>query len=490
VFALVFAASYALDHVQAPWAAEWRFRLAPALRILTMVVGVLVGLIVLFVLLVQRLTIFTTISTYGLFLGSAVMVLALSVMSGFEADLRHKILGTNAHVVITTPDHAFESYPDAGKKVAAVPGVTGVTPYITSEVMIASQSNLAGVILKGIDPATVGSVTDLEKNLDVGDLEWLSDPEKLRRAGSEPLKKRYFDDAPEAKKDGAPEAKKDGTDEKKEAPVLPLPKKALPGVIVGRELAKNLRVYVGDDVSIISPLGGIGPSGPIPKSKPFRVAGIFFSGMFEYDSKYIYVAIPAAQKFLGQEDEVTGLELKVQDPQRSERQVQAIDGVLGAGYEVRDWKDLNKSLFSALKLEKIAMFIVLCFIILVAAFSIVANGIMLVVEKGREIAILKSMGASDGSVLVVFLILGLYMGILGTAAGISTGIAACEALSHVGLSLDPDVYYITQLPVRLNPYEILSVVGAAIGIALGATLYPAWLAARLRPVEGLREGNH
>src|SRR5439155_6422767 len=177
--------------------------------------------------------------------------------------------------------------------------------------------------------------------------------------------------------------------DKDERPLPHKPRKALPGVIIGRELAKTLRLYLGDDVNLVSPLGGIGPSGPIPKSKPFRVAGIFFSGMFEYDSKYAYLAIPAAQKFLGQDDEVTGLELKLKDPERTEPTLNAIRASLGKGYEAQDWKELNRNLFSALKLEKIAMFIVLCFIILVAAFSIIANGIMLVVEKGREIAILK-----------------------------------------------------------------------------------------------------
>jgi lipoprotein-releasing system permease protein len=267
-------------------------------------------------------------------------------------------------------------------------------------------------------------------------------------------------------------------------------RRVVPGVIIGRELAKNLRLYLGDDVNIVSPLGGIGPNGMIPKSKPFRVAGIFFSGMFEYDSKYIYLSIPAAQKFLALDDEVTGLELKVADPDRTGPVLDQIRATLGAGYDVQDWQELNRNLFSALKLEKIAMFIVLCFIILVAAFSIIANGVMLVMEKGREIAILKSMGASDRAILVVFLLLGLSMGGLGTLAGVGVGVAACLALARWGLPLDSEVYYITKLPVRMNPYEIVAVVAAALVIALLATLYPAWIAARLRPVEGLREGNH
>ncbi len=210
--------------------------------------------------------------------------------------------------------------------------------------------------------------------------------------------------------------------------------------------------------------------------------------MFEYDSNYVYVALPDAQKFFAT-DEVTGLEIKITDADNSEPAVKDVSQALGPGFVVEDWKMLNRSLFSALKLEKIAMFIVLSFIILVSAFSIVANGIMLVLEKGREIAILKSMGASDGQVLRIFLLLGLYIGALGTFLGVAVGLLGCWALGRFGLPLDPEVYYITSLPVHLAWREVVAVMGAALGIALVATLYPAWLAARLRPVEGLREGN-
>jgi lipoprotein-releasing system permease protein len=187
--------------------------------------------------------------------------------------------------------------------------------------------------------------------------------------------------------------------------------------------------------------------------------------------------------------EVTGIELKVQDPERTEPVVAAVQQIVGKGYEVRDWKDLNRSLFSALKIEKILMFVLLCFIILVAAFSIIANGTMLVMEKGREVAILKSMGASDGAILVTFLLLGLFMGGLGTVTGIGVGIIGCLALAQFGIPLNSDVYYITTLPVKMNPYEIVAVFFAALAIALLATLYPAWMAARLRPVEGLRDAQ-
>jgi lipoprotein-releasing system permease protein len=488
VFIAATAISYALDHAHAiRWQelrADWRV----ALQNTKLVVLVLLVLVAAFIALVRRLTIFTTISTYGLFLGSGALVIVLSVMSGFEHDLRHKILGANAHIVVTTPDRAFTEFAALQKKLASIPGVVGVSPYLTNEVMISSQSNLSGVVLKAIDPGTVGQVTDLQRNIDVGDLNYLSDPEKLRGLGGPPLLNHDDDEAPAGALHFKPA---DGKGRPLPEPEKPLERRrVVPGVIIGRELAKNLRLYLGDDVNVVSPLGGIGPEGPIPKSKPFRVAGIFFSGMFEYDSKYIYMSIPAAQKFLGLEDEVTGIELKVKDPDRTEPIVAAIQRALGNGYDVQDWKELNRNLFSALKLEKIAMFIVLCFIILVAAFSIIANGIMLVMEKGREIAILKSMGASDRAILVVFLLLGLYMGGVGTLSGIGVGILACLALARWGLPLDPDVYYITQLPVTMNPFEIAAVFAAAVCIALIATMYPAWVAARLRPVDGLREGNH
>ncbi len=506
---LVMGTSYALDHTNARWALDLRLNYAVALRIAKLAAIVTFVLVEVFILLVRRLTIFTTISTYGLFLGSGALVIVLSVMSGFEADLRHKIVGTNAHIVVSNAEQSVSDWATLRDKLVKMPDVVGATPYISNEVMVASASNLSGVLVKGIDPATVGQVTDLQKNLDVGELEYLSNPDKLRDDTAVPLIKRFHDEEPfgdvdkkpdnkvDKKVDGAkkdtpePGAKKDTPEPtiKKEAPAIPT-RRVLPGVIVGRELARNLRLYVGDDINVVSPLGGIGPSGPIPKSKPFRVAGIFFTGMFEYDSKYLYMSVPAAQKFLDLDEDVTGIELKVKDPDKTERAVDAIRATLGPGYEVKDWKEINRNLFSALKLEKIAMFIVLCFIILVAAFSIIANGIMLVVEKGREIAILKSMGASDGTIMVIFLILGLYMGLLGTGAGIAIGILACLGLSHFGVSLDPDVYYITQLPVRMNPYEIVIVFVAAIAIALLATVYPALVAAGLRPVEGLREGNH
>ena len=400
--------------------------------------------------LIRRYTIFSSISTFGLFLGSAALVVVLSVMSGFEQDLKHKILGANAHILVTSPDRLFTDYQAVAEKLRRVAGVDSVMPYLSNEVMLSSQANLAGVLVKGIEPETAAQVTDLGRNMEQGKLDNLLHPESLRDLGSllnreerEEREERDPDAPTHADVDagagagpgpdagaGADARAHEAQGNKKKTtfvatdshgkPLTPLvgghaadaaggvfqrkARKVLPGILIGRELAKNLRIFLGDDVNVISPVGDIGPSGAMPKSRPFRIAGIFYSGMYEYDTKHVYMTIGAAQKFLSLDDEVTGLELRVRDIDATPDTVAAIERLLGdPAYEVKDWQELNKKLFSALKVEKIAMFIVLCFVILVAGFSIVANGIMLVSEKEQEIAILKAMGATDASVLKTFL---------------------------------------------------------------------------------------
>lgn len=496
IIGLLLAATWAA----LPWlAAQHSPRMLEMRGQLTQILqGVRIGLILLFVIvtyvtiLICRLTIFTTINITGLFVASAAMVIVLSIMSGFENDLKRKILGNNAHIVVkrsATTNDPFTDYVKMRDQIAHLPGVVGATPYLTNEVMISSQSNLSGVIVKGIDPATVGQVTDLVKNIfaPATGLEYLLHPDELVGVMGPSL----FDDDDKTLQEKKPDAKKDkgvkgDQEEKPPEGALHFKRKVVPGVIIGKELAGNLRLYIGDDVNIISPFGGIGPSGTIPKSKPFRVAGEFFSGMFEYDTKYVYMLLADAQKFFNMPDEVEGIEIKVADPDRTEPIVAAIARLAGPGYEVQDWKQLNRSLFSALKIEKILMFVLLCFGVLVAAFSIIANGMMLVLEKDKEVAILKSMGARDTSVLGAFMILGLMIGGIGTVTGIAAGVAGCWALGRFGVPLNTDVYYITTLPVKMNPYEIAAVFGASVAIALLATLYPAWMAARLRPVDGLR----
>jgi len=433
-----------------------------------------------FVATLRRLTIFTTMSTYGMFIGTAALVIVLSVMSGFEADIKGKILGTHAHVVVTRVDESFLDGAERLAQVQKTPGVLGVAPFLSAEAMIASPANRSNVVVKGIDPATVGSVTDLSKNMVVGDLDSLAHPEHI---------KTNLDDASDddlrVQKDGDPPKKADD-----EVHAAEVKRRAPPGIIIGRELANSLRVYLGDDISMVSPTGGIGPTGATPKARPYRVAGIFYSGMFEYDSKFAYVTLASAQKLFDQPDEITGLEIKVPDSDKTDAVVAALGKALGPGYEVADWKSLNRSLFSALALEKIVMFVFLMFIILVAAFSIVANGQMLATQKIGEIAILKSMGATDGTIAQAFLLLGTLLGILGVTAGVCGGLFGAYALRKWGYALDPDIFYLTELPVKLNAHEVEMVGFAGVLVTILATVQPAWLASRMTPVEGLREGGH
>jgi lipoprotein-releasing system permease protein len=522
---------------------EMVFGASPIVRLLQMLalgVSVVAILAVVFGTLLLFFSLFTCISIFGVYLGTAALVVVLSVMGGFENDLRQKILGTNAHVVVTSPSGVFTQYREALRELATAPGVLAYSPYVESEVMVTSQSNLSGVLVKGIDPTLIGTVTDLPRYLRAGSgtgrLEDLLHPERLARIPEARFRPMVTDplggppdedDAKDTKKKKQGEKKKKAASQPATAPAtapagedddaaearrtiaqmerkrkeleqlihdaeaqvgkkVP-PRPVYPGIIIGAELAKNLRLYVGDDVNLVAPLGGMSPAGPIPKAKPFRVAGIFFSGMYEYDTKFVYVTIPAAQRFLGIDDEVTGIEIKARRVEDAPAVADQLRRQLSPlGLEVKDWRQVNVSLFSALKLEKFVMFIVLTFIVIVAAFSIVTNLIMVVLSKTRDIAALKTMGVSPWSALKIFFSAGLYIGVIGMLLGVITGVGICLFLLYVGLPLDPEVYYISELPVRMNPVDITSVGLAAVVLSFLATLYPSLLAARLKPVDGLR----
>jgi lipoprotein-releasing system permease protein len=492
-----------------------------------LVVGAISHWVLFFGFLMLVFSLFTTISVFTVFLGLEALVAVLSMMGGFEYDLRQKILGTTAHVVITRPKAVFGDYRRVLQGAGKIPEVVAAAPFLESEVMMTSQTNLSGVLLRGIDPVLIRKLTDLPRFLKSeggsGSLENLVHPERLARipeARFRPLVTAPLGEPPDFAKDKKDNKKKErkapGEKENKREKARPGPKVGIigdldalddlddaddepgvgqkapprplyPGVIIGAELAKNLRLYVGDDVNMVAPLGGMSPAGPIPKSKPFRVAGIFYSGLYEYDNKFAFVTIPAAQRFLGLADEVTGIELKVASLDAAGPAAQRAEEMLaGKGYQVQDWRQRNVNLFSALKLEKLVMFIVLTFIVLVASFSIVTNLNMVVLEKVREIAALKAMGAPNGALLRVFLYAGLYIGIIGMLVGVLGGIGICVFLGNVGLPLDPEIYYISELPVRMDPLEITIVALAGVTLSFLATIYPSLLAARLRPADGLR----
>jgi lipoprotein-releasing system permease protein len=411
----------------------------------------------------------TLISVGGVATGVWALTVVLSVMSGFEMDLKSKILGAHAHgVVLKYGQNEFSEWRKVQDQVLGVPGVVAATPFVYNEVMLSAGPSLTGSIVKGIDPATIGKVTDLARNVEEGRLEWLDHPEEIPEPRPRPsLREGVAGEIP--------------------APKAPPGREKLPGILLGRELARGLRVGVGDVVNVVSPFGDMGPAGPQPRSRPFRVAGIFYSGFYEYDAKFAYLQLAEAQRFFGTGDSITGLELKVADVNAARPVMRRVLAMLeGYPYRTKDWGEMNRNLFSALMMERIAMAVILGFIMLVASFIVVATLVMLVLEKTREIAVLKSMGATTPSIMKIFVLEGLAIGAVGTAFGLLLGFGTTLVISKVGIPLDPEVYYISHLPVLVDGSDFALVALAAVALSYLATIYPATRAARLEPVEGLR----
>ena len=396
------------------------------------------------------ISIITIISIAGVMVGVMTLIVVLAVMSGFEKTLKEKILGTQAHLVLLKANQeGMDHYEEAAKKVQEVKGVVSAAPFIFNQVMLSSESNVSGVVIKGIDPDRVGKVTELAHNMKAGRLQ------DLKEGG-------------------------EGDS---------------PGIILGVELAKHLGVSLNEAIQVISPLGTMTPMGMMPKMKRFRVVGIFYSGMYEYDNTMAYVSLESAQKFFGMGARVTGIEIKTNDIYKVKEIGKEIRQKMGFPFWTKDWMEMNRNLFSALKLEKIAMFIILVLIVLVAAFNIISTLIMVVMEKHKDIAILKSMGAPSKGILKIFVIEGGVIGVVGTAFGTILGLAAALNLEKItgfvenlfGFKiLASDVYYIDKLPSQVNPLDIALIVMTAILISLLATLYPSWRASRLDPAEALR----
>ncbi len=395
----------------------------------------------------------TFVSVAGITLGVAALIGTLGIMTGFKEDLQAKILGTTSHIVVHDKTETMKDYEPLVARVERVPHVLAATPFIYRQVLLTTQSGVQGIVLRGIDPKREARVTELAKNIKAGRLEDLEAP-----AGPEPA--AGADPAP-----GAPAS--------------------YPGIILGKELAMRLGAFVGDPVNVVSPVGSISAIGMVPKIRVFKVVAVFESGMYEYDSSLAYIALGEAQKFFNMGDTVTGIEVKVDDIFRAGDIATAIQVELGFPFLARDWMQLNRNLFSALKLEKTMMFLLLVLITIVASFNIVSTLTMIVTEKQREIAILKVMGATRQGIMRIFMLNGLVIGLVGTAIGVPLGYTFLW-LIQTYWTFDPTVYYISHVPVHIQATDVLLVSFSAILISFTATLYPSWQAAKLDPAAALR----
>jgi len=399
------------------------------------------------------LSLISLISLLGVTIGVATLDIVLAVMTGFEQDLRDKILGFNPHVVVVSYGGPVPDDPALVAKIRGVPGVVAAAPLVYGQAMLSVGRSASGIVVRGIDPAQAGAVVDIESHLESGSLAAL----------------------------GAAHPVTLGPDEGGG-------RVELPGLLVGDELAKQLGVGPGDVVSVISPLGTPGPTGLVPRIKRFVVAGVFNSGMYDYDTTLAYMALPDAQRFFDLKSGLTGVEVRVGDVYGAREVARAIEAALGGfPYRARDWMEVNRNLFSALKLEKVVYGIVLCLIVVVAAFNILATLTMVVKEKRRDIAILKSMGGSDASIGRIFILNGAVIGVAGTILGNLLGLAGCWVLAHYQfVELPKDVFLVTTLPVRMDPMNFLVVAAVSVGICIVAAVSPARRAASLVPVEVIR----
>jgi lipoprotein-releasing system permease protein len=334
------------------------------------------------------------------------------------------------------------------EKIKQVPGVHAAAPFVAAQVMLRSQSRVSGALLKGVDPESAGRVI-------------------------------VHLDADQLKQGGQPAAQDDDDRHADSAP----------GIILGKELAKNLGVMKDDPVYAISPRGLISPIGHLPSMKRFKVVGFFEVGMYQYDGALAFVRLTDAQNLLHMTDGISGIEIRLENLYQARRISAQIQDRIGSSYLIQDWMQMNKNLFSALALEKAVMFVILALIILVAAFNIASSLIMMVMEKTKDIAILRAMGATDGSIRKIFMFKGMAIGGVGTCLGMILGLGLCLALQRYHfVELPGDVYYITTLPVRLQMLDVLLIAVSAVLICFFATLYPARRAAKLHPVEAIRYG--
>jgi lipoprotein-releasing system permease protein len=404
-------------------------------------------------------SIITFISIFGIFLGVAALIIVLAVMNGFERDLRTKILGIRAHIELTADiNGSMKNYQEVRKTVSGVEGVVASTPFIFTQAMVRSGGSVSGVVIRGLDTKTAFDVINLGK-IREGKIEYLD------KIPPQILKQFSRDDA------------------------------HLSGIVIGKEMARNLGIFLMDTITIISPVGISTPMGMIPRMNKYIVTGIFESGFYEYDSTLAFLSLKSAQDFLQMGDAVTGIDIIVDDIYKADVIARNIQNKLGFPFWANNWMQMNRNLFAALKLERRVMFIILSLIVLVAAFNIISALIMIVMEKNKDIAILKSMGATSFSIMKTFVYQGLIVGLIGTFLGCVAGLAVALNLQKVSLFIEKvfnfqilpgDVYYLSELPSQVNYSDVVIIVVGTMLICFLSTIYPSLRASRLDPAEALR----
>ncbi len=380
----------------------------------------------------------------GIMLGVATLIIVMAVMNGFRNELFAKILGLNGHIIVNKIGGPFDDYDEVAKRIAGVQNVKAAMPLIEGQVMVSSAVQATGALVRGMTEEGLRALPLVADNIRYGSLDGFGQ----------------------------------GT-----------------GVAIGTRLANMLRVNVGDTITLISPRGAATPFGTAPRTKPYVVTALFEMGMAEYDRTMVFMPLLEAQRYFARGAEVDAIEVVVNHPQNIDQYLREVKRAVGPTNHVSDWRARNETFFTVLEVERNVMFIILSLIVLVAALNIISGLMMLVKDKGRDVAILRTMGATRGAMMRVFLITGASIGVVGTFAGLILGIVFClniesirELVSWMSSTtlFDPNVYYLTRLPADMEPRETATIVGMALALSVLATLYPSWRASTLDPVEALR----
>src|SRR5215471_13866931 len=383
-------------------------------------------------------------SFLGILLGVFTLITVMAVMNGFRTELFNKIIGLNGHIIVNKVSSDFEAYDEAARRLSAIPGVRAAFPLIEGQALASTPSQAIAGFVRGVREDAIKSLRLIANNVRAGTL--------------------------------------DGFD-------------AQEGIAIGTRLANALRVGVGDTVTLVAPRGASTPFGTAPRIKPYKVAAIFEMGMSEYDRTMIFMPLAEAQRYFGKGNTVDLLEVLVDDPEATNATIDAMKAAGIQGLAFTDWRQRNQSFFTVLEVERNMMFIILSVIVVVAAFNIISGLIMLVKDKGREIGILRTMGATQGAIMRIFLITGASIGVVGTLTGAALGVAFCwridDIRGFVAWLTDTDVfsadiYFLTQLPADINPRTTGTIILMALVLSVLATLYPSWRASRLDPVDALR----